>query len=187
MSLTKKDKEEIKRLIATTLDETREGKKYIEQCNEEYDLELQVKNWNENAIDTKLGFYIAPENLKIEDKEHFTWDEAKEYEKKLEDTGWRLPTVGEWVQMYGKYGIDENGKDAPDNLMKSLSLPLAGDYYNGSYYYGGSYGFFWSSTAYDTTNAYYLHFCSTFVYPQSYFNKSAYGFNVRMIKDKKEE
>lgn len=174
MSLTKKDKEEIKRLVAETMDEIREGKKYIAECNEKYDLELLTEKWNDSAIDTGLGFYIAPDNLKIGDKEYFTWDEAKEYEKKLESTGWRMPTVSEWTQMYGRFGIGEDGSDDPDALVSQLSLNWS----------GYSYGVYWSSTAQSTSYAYNLYFGSSLVHPQHSDNKSDRGFNVRMIKDK---
>lgn len=57
-------------------------------------------------------------------------------------------------------------------------------YYNDGFSYGmGSYGFWWSSTEYSETDAWYrlLYFYSAFMSRNSY-NKG-YGFSVRCIKD----
>ena len=50
-----------------------------------------------------------------------------------------------------------------------------------SVYYRGSYGCYWSSSAYNSNVAYYLYFISSLVYPGSNYNNKYYGRMVRCI------
>jgi len=59
--------------------------------------------------------------------------------------GWRMPTggsSGEYQALYTAYSSDAT------NFRNALSTPLSGYFYNGSAYYQGDYGYFWSSTRY---------------------------------------
>ena len=60
-------------------------------------------NINElNGVDLGLPFLIADEDLKVENKDEFTFDEMNHYRKMIEKNGWRIPTI----------------KDLQDNLDK---------------------------------------------------------------------
>lgn len=192
MSLTKKDKKEIKTLIGEAIDSLIKGtlddlKGYHDDDDEAQEIQTQINEWETGAINTGLGFVMAPEDYHEGDKQHFTWDEAMDIQENIKASGWRLPTVAEWVQMYGRFGIDVYGHDDPDALSSQLLLKKAGYYFSGSFNGGGGYGGYWSSTASSTSNAYYLSFYSSFVNPQYNYSKAYYGFSVRMIKEVKNE
>jgi len=65
----------------------------------------------------------------------------------------------------------------PNTLPNFL---LAGNYYSSSFYYGGTYGYYWSSSSYSSTYAYGLNFGSSRVY-SAYYNNRRYGFSVRCV------
>lgn len=120
-------------------------------------------------------------------KKYFTYDEAMEVQKKLEDRGWRLPTRSEWVLLCEEFGQDDDGLLSPKKLEENLRL-IRGGHVNlstGSLRYAGLSSYYWSATTYpNATYAYALHFTSTNVYPSDY-NARFYGFSVRLVRDKK--
>ena len=72
--------------------------------------------------------------------------------------------------MYGKISA------SPYNFL------LAGLYYNGSFYSGGSYGYYWSATSYsNSSSARNLRFDSSNVYSASNYGGRTYGFSVRCL------
>ena len=60
-------------------------------------------------------------------------------------------------------------------------LPAAGQRYGTSVYSVGSEGYYWSSTANGTGNAYYVYFYSGGVYP-ALSNPRNFGFSVRLVR-----
>jgi len=85
--------------------------------------------------------------------------------------GWRVPTFDEIKKLFDTEKVSNewtiqngvNGRKFTDKTTnKSIFLPAAGYRNNsaGTLYGVGSFGFYWSSTAYDTLNAYYLNFGS---------------------------
>lgn len=177
MSLTKKDKEEIRQMIVEAI----KGQGMV--ANEEaLDVLSQIKDWKENAIDTGMGFKLAPADLEIDGKEYFTWDEAKEIEEKyLKPNGWRLPTVGEFVMLYGKYGIDEDGEDDVEAFCEALKIEKKGyKDSNGLLNLQDSYGVWWSTAASSVSLAYALYMLSSNLNPQGN-NFKAYGFALRCV------
>lgn len=108
---------------------------------------------------------------------------------------WQLPTKDIWVKLtdtnnydwqwttqdgYSGYKVTSN----TDNT-KSIFLPAAGEVNETSFKYVGSYGRYWSGTAYSSTQAYYLEF--SYSYSSSYFNaQSIYdryrGLSVRPVR-----
>ena len=54
------------------------------------------------------------------------------------------------------------------------------NYSNGSLDLRGSYGYYWESKVYSATNAYYLLFYSTLLFPQNNYNKGN-GFSARCV------
>ncbi|MDD2486861.1 MAG: hypothetical protein PHS92_00620 [Candidatus Gracilibacteria bacterium] len=94
-------------------------------------------------------------------------------------SGYKLPSKADFQSAYDVYPNQTLGN--ANNLATKLILPLAG-YYDAYYNYRGASGTFWSSTSYDSTNAYTLNFNGTFLDPAFNLNRS-YQFSVRCIKD----
>ena len=100
--------------------------------------------------------------------------------------GWRMPTggaiatgtiaKGEYQNLYNQYSSATEGQAAA--FQCALSTPLSGLFYNGSAYYQGSGGYFWSSTWYNSYSMYGLSVNSSNVYPQNYGNRNG-GNSVR--------
>ena len=65
-----------------------------------------------------------------------------------------------------------------------VCLPAAGNRYGSLVLSVGDYGRYWSSTAYDSYNAYYVRFNSYNVYPDNYGTRD-YGYSVRLITESK--
>jgi len=175
MSLTKKDKEEIAKIVVDTITTMQLGAKAIEEGNKKFDLEELDKKWRENGIKSETtGLIIAPEDVEIDGKTEFTWDEAMALEKEGKiPEGWRLPTRHEWVLIAEEFGQNENDELRGDVLGSKLNLKKNS---NGDYF-----GNYWSSTAYSSaTGAYVLGYSTTVVYPQDY-NGKYFGYNVRCV------
>ena len=69
--------------------------------------------------------------------------------------GWRLPTKSEYETLLGTY-------DTAAKLTASPWLGVyGGDYYNSTFYYGGTYGYYWSSTASGSATTYFMYFNSS--------------------------
>jgi len=93
--------------------------------------------------------------------------------------GWRIPTKTEWENA----DITEGWANYNDTYASVLKLHAAGWLYNGdgSLWYRGSSGFFWSSTQYISTDGWELYFdgFSSFVG----YSIKANGFNLRCLRD----
>ena len=104
---------------------------------------------------------------------------------------WRLPTKEEFQELYdnctwtwttsnGVNGYRVTSKVA-GYTSNSIFIPAVG-YYNGTTLNAeGSGGYYWSSSFFSATNAYYLSFLSSNVYPQG-SNSRYYGFSVRAVQ-----
>jgi len=110
--------------------------------------------------------------------------------------GFRVPTLAElqsltnstyvkyeWTTRNGVYG----GRFTDRSNGNCIFLPAAGYRWlnDGVVYYAGSYGYYWSSTQYDSydLNAYYLYISSSgFAYWNSNLHKSN-GFTVRPVAE----
>jgi len=135
----------------------------------------------QNIISKLANVEIAPEDYTEGDKKHFTWDEAMEAAEKVGD-GWRLPTRSELVLISEEFGTDESGLFSTEKLCGKLGLGLKGLYYNASSASSvGSGGYYWSSTAYDSTSAYRLDFNSSYAGTRN--DNKRYGFSVRLVRD----
>lgn len=193
MSLTKKDKEEIKRIVAEALDDIKAGQQALAEGNKAYEEEqAQFKDWEDNAIHLDCGITLAPEDYHDGARKFFTWDEAMEIEKKSNGK-WRLPTPKEWMMICAELGTDEDGVFDAEVLEKNTGIKLNGwvwkggmddyreDPSGGSLDSQGTNGNYWSATAASTaTNAYDLYFGSSYLHPQRADNKG-YGFSVRCV------
>ena len=117
--------------------------------------------------------------------------------------GWRLPTsttsnanaqtgsrwkTGDGYALATAYGANlessysQNAATFYNNAGPGTTpnFLLAGYYYNGSFYNGGSFGLYWSSTAYSSSSAYYLSFGSGSVNSASYHYRR-FGTSVRCV------
>lgn len=166
MSLTKKDKEEITKIVVDTITAMQLGAKAIEEGNRNFELEQLGKKWKDNGIKSEsTGLIIAPEDVEIDGETEFTWDEAMALEKEGKiPEGWRLPTRHEWAMIIEEFGQDDNGAIDGDKLENSLTLD--------------KYGYYWSSTV-SGSSSYYLHFGSSSANTYAYNRTS--GFSVRCV------
>ena len=111
---------------------------------------------------------------------------------KFED-GWHLPTKEDFQELYDNCDhewIDDNGLRGMKFISKngnSIFLPAAGYTWFGDDEHGatlslrGTLGNYWSSSYSSATNAYYLYFYSSTVYPQSNDDRRL-GFSVRAVQ-----
>jgi uncharacterized protein (TIGR02145 family) len=92
--------------------------------------------------------------------------------------GFRLPTATEWETER----LSWSSNDAAGAFASPLKLVVAGyrNPYDGTIFYAGSHGLYWSSTV-DGTHGRNLYFLSSGAYMNSVFR--ADGFSVRCIKD----
>jgi uncharacterized protein (TIGR02145 family) len=107
---------------------------------------------------------------------------------------WRMPTNDEfqelidntnyeWVENFKGSGINGGKFTSKTNPNAYVFFPAAGYYqsYNHSFYEVNSMGFYWSSTPYDSNNAYYLSFIS-FTADMDYRNDTRPdGYSVRGV------
>lgn len=153
--------------------------------------------WEQGGIKSKLAnLIIAPENCnfvdlsinvgtEIDGNVYYTFTEAMELEEKvLLPNGWRLPTRSEWALLVEEFGQNEEGELDVGRLTERLTLPFTGYFGGGSFRNGDTYGNYWSRTSHSDTNAYYLSFDASNIYPQDY-NDKQYGFAVRAVKGTK--
>ena len=126
-------------------------------------------------------------------------------------TGWRLPKGGDKTRITSNNDNEFwnlivtglNGGTLPANYDKNANpyydasveaRPIAnalrtypnnfihsGYLYGVSFYNRGNSGYYWSSTAYDSDNAYYLTFGSTYVSPGTSSDNKYYGWTVRCV------
>ena len=91
---------------------------------------------------------------------------------------WQIPTKTIWEELKSKmnnlttkgFNSERKGYEFVNN-DQTLFLPAAGEVNGTSFNYVGSYGEYWSGTAYSSTDAYYLSFDES-------------GFNVQIIYDR---
>ena len=107
-------------------------------------------------------------------------------------TPWHLPTKEDFQELYdntdSEWVADYNGTGvAGRKFMKKsdhsvyVFFPASGYYSGTSLSYRGTSGYYWSSSFYDSTNAYLLYFNSSNVNPQYYFSRR-YGRSVRPVQ-----
>ena len=101
--------------------------------------------------------------------------------------GWQLPTSnnsnsGSFQALMNAYSISSNSAGSTAITQTPLYFNPSGYVYSGSLRYAGDYGYYWSSTAYSSTNsAYYLNFSSGYVSPSVFYDRRYYGFSVRCL------
>ena len=117
--------------------------------------------------------------------------------------GWRLPTsttsnasaqtspnwkTGDWYTLMTAYGANlesnyyENAGTFYNNAGPGTTpnFLLAGGYYSGSFYNGGSFGNYWSASSFSSSGGYYGAFGSSLVYSANNGTRR-YGLSVRCL------
>lgn len=105
--------------------------------------------------------------------------------------GWRMPTVGEWQELYDNTtsiwatedGVAGRRFTSKTDSSKYIFLPAAGYRGGTSLLNAGSCGYYWSSSLRTDgpIYAYYLDFSSGLVYPLNYSYR-CYGLSVRPVR-----
>ncbi len=101
--------------------------------------------------------------------------------------GWHLPTGGSATAEFGALDVAMGGTGAYQSTAEASnrwrSYPnnfvYSGNVYGSSVSDRGAGGRYWSSSAYSNSNAYYLGFYSSYVYPGTYSN---FKYNGRMAR-----
>ncbi len=111
----------------------------------------------------------------------YTWDAAV----KACPKGWRLPTLQEWEELVTYFG----GEDKAGNALKpggisGFNARLGGITGVGNFRLIGDYGAFWTSTANDFENAWFIYLSIKSAAATSTFSVKNQGFSVRYIKNK---
>jgi len=125
----------------------------------------------------------------------YQWNEAMQWvtteAKGICPTGWHIPTLAEFQTLTTTVGNDGNalkaigqgsGSGAGTNTSGYSAL-LAGDRSINGYFYNLDYGYFWSSTEFSASTAYflYLYYSDSVIY--LVVDSKDYGFSVRCLKD----
>lgn len=114
---------------------------------------------------------------------------------KLAPAGWHVPTDAEWTTLTNYLGGDEGDKMKATTLWTAYAgitntnssgftgLPAGFRNYFGTFTSIGSYGYFWSSPEYNTSNAWYrmLFYNYSDAYSTSGYKRN--GFSVRCVRD----
>jgi uncharacterized protein (TIGR02145 family) len=117
---------------------------------------------------------------------------------KLAPTGWHVPTDSEW-EVLGNYLGGDNVAGGPlkeagtthwsfpntgaTNTSGFSALPGGCRSYDGPFNYIGFSGYWWSSTAYGATNAWYRHMYYSNANVFRFYDSYTSGFSVRCVKD----
>ena len=117
---------------------------------------------------------------------------------KLAPTGWHVPTDAEWKELTDYLGgedvaggkLKETGtthwyipNEGATNETGFTALPGGYRYLDGSFYFIGRYGYWWSATEYNTDNAWYR---TMYYLPSNvgrYYPSKELGFSVRCVRD----
>ena len=103
-------------------------------------------------------------------------------------SGWHLPSKNEFETLLSNYGGSSDSKANYTALIPSgesgFSASFGGwRFNNGNYYYIGSYGYFWSSSTKDGTNAWKLYIYSYYEKAFMGYDGKSWGFSVRCVQD----
>ena len=105
-------------------------------------------------------------------------------------TNWHLPSSGATTQEFGtlsqRYGGNGNDQSSTDMSKRFRAFPnnfLYSGEFSGSYAYGrGTYGSYWSRSAYNSDHSYFLKLVSTYLGPSCTTGSIKYnGFSVRCL------
>jgi uncharacterized protein (TIGR02145 family) len=110
----------------------------------------------------------------------FSWCMVAQYADLLCPGEWRVPTREDYCQLV-------NGSSTNCNMLSStfdnvVGSAYAGYAYSGSFSDGGSYGYYWTSTAHTSDFAYTLYFNDSQTFPQYHVTRYN-GYPLRCVRD----
>ena len=152
--------------------------------------------WSITTLDVKSGGYLEA-NAPFYDSSTSTYTEYANEGNTLKESDdaarqilggdWQLPTIEIWQALNTSsytWTLKSDGiigREVKNNSTSvTLFLPAAGFVDGTSFKYVGSYGRYWSCTAWTSPNAYYQDFSSYSVSPQ--VKDRYYGFSVRPVR-----
>lgn len=110
----------------------------------------------------------------------YTWEAAV----KACPKGWHLPTLEEWTELLNYLG----GEEKAGKLLKlsnfNFNAKLGGMTGVGNYRLLNSYGAFWTSTAVDKENAWFIYITKDTDAATSTYSVKTHGLSVRYIKNR---
>jgi uncharacterized protein (TIGR02145 family) len=146
-------------------------------CKAQAFVEINGVKWAACNVGEKGKFVSSPEQY----GNNYTWDGARNACPK----GWRLPTEAEFKKLINAGGTWTTQNGIYGYKFGNLFLPAAGfsDTIDGTLFYVGSRGYYWSSTQYNNTLVHYLSFSSTNAGSTNNFSGRGSGFIVRCVKE----
>jgi uncharacterized protein (TIGR02145 family) len=149
-----------------------------------------------NGVKEKYCYNNDPNNCNIYGG-LYQWSEAMQYTttpgtQGICPPGWHIPTLAEFQTLKTAVNNDGNalkavgqgsGVGAGTNTSGFSALLAGFRHYVGGFYSLGYRAYFWSSTEYDASNAYYLHLNYDNSFIDLYYGNKEYGFSVRCLKD----
>ena len=163
-----------------------------------YDLKLMPDNrlWTTDNLKINIpGSYCYDDAMSNCDRygRLYTWEAAQHACKALGE-GWRLPTSDEWQLLAKHYGgVFGNSTDSGKAVYKALlqggisgfdAVLGGGRSADGKYWRGDAHGFYWTSTANNSTTARFCNFgkgsAKLFLQPEG---EKTDGFAVRCVKE----
>ena len=151
--------------------------------------------------DTGQFMYDNPNNTNGYDSSYYSWLVAVAKTSSPSSTqyynvptsicpkGWHLPSAYGASSQAGQSSSSVNGQfrnlytaysSTVSTFNTAFNSVFAGNYNNSSFYSGGSYGSWWSSTVSSSTNVYSLSARSSRVYPTYYYNRRS-GLSIRCV------
>jgi len=120
---------------------------------------IQLTSYTNGSISNPVGLLLIPDGLTLTGMtKTFTWN-----------TNSTSGNTGVTVAQLNGY------------LTKGCVFLPASGRYDGTWRYGGTYGYCWSARSYNSSHAYYLYFLSSSVFPADGINKSDNYCPVRLI------
>lgn len=117
---------------------------------------------------TDAGIYMSyPSTFFYKDKKYHI-PTKEQFEELIKECTWK------WIEKNGVHGYKVVGKNG-----KYIFLPAVGYYDGTSLDYSGSYGYYWSTTYYSSSTAYYLYFNSYDV--RTNYSSRSYGMLIRLV------
>ena len=173
--------------IEDLLSEMKDQMKQLENRINQLEKKLKPTE-TENFVDLGLSVQWATCNVGAKYPEDYgncyTFDEAQE----LSNSYWRVPTREEICELLKKCDYKWTTQNGVNGGLftskingKSIFLPSAGSRSGSAVGYVGSYGYYWSSSAYDDYYAGYLYFTSDGAGMNSYGDLD-YGQSVRLVR-----
>ena len=136
--------------------------------NDRMNGEKYGKLYNWHAVNDSRG--LAPKGWHV--PTHEEWDELVEYLGGEAEAGERMKTSHRW---------EENGNGTDD--VGFLGLLGGSREFQGTFDDIGEYGYWWSSTEYDTDSACYRYLYSNNGNVYMSYNYKEKGFSVRLLRD----